>query len=52
MTHPVPKFQEEFSAKIPALTLLTQLGWTFLPPKQALAARNNKYDQVVLSQIL
>ncbi|QFI56356.1 type I restriction endonuclease subunit R [Aeromonas simiae] len=50
--HHAPKFQEEFSAKIPALTLLTQLGWTFLPPKQALAARNNKYDQVVLSQIL
>lgn len=34
MTHPVPKFQEEFSAKIPALTLLTQLGWTFLPPSR------------------
>lgn len=25
-----PKFQEEYSAKIPALTLLTSLGWTFL----------------------
>ncbi|STF48802.1 putative type I restriction enzyme HsdR protein [Escherichia coli] len=28
-----PKFQEEYSAKIPALTLLTSLGWTFLSPK-------------------
>lgn len=26
-----PKFQEEYSAKIPALTLLTCLGWTFYP---------------------
>lgn len=29
-----PKFQEEYSAKIPALTLLTQLGWTFLSPNR------------------
>ncbi len=31
-----PKFQEEYSAKIPALTLLCNLGWTFLPPDQAM----------------
>ncbi|QHC10028.1 HsdR family type I site-specific deoxyribonuclease [Aeromonas veronii] len=47
-----PKFQEEYSAKIPALTLLTQLGWTFLSPEQALIARDNKADQVVLRQQL
>ena len=33
--NPSPKFQEEHSAKIDALALLTQLGWTFLPPDQA-----------------
>lgn len=27
----LPKFQEEYSAKIPALTLLTQLGQLFPP---------------------
>ena len=43
-----PKFQEEYSAKIPALTLLSQLGWTFLPPQQALAKRGGKQDEVVL----
>ncbi|ELC7281859.1 type I restriction endonuclease subunit R [Aeromonas veronii] len=48
----LPKFQEEYSAKIPALTLLTQLGWTFLSPEQALIARDNKADQVVLRQQL
>ena len=47
-----PKFQEEYSAKLPALTLLTSLGWTFLPPDQALEARGGKYDQVVLRDIL
>ncbi|WP_245155465.1 type I restriction endonuclease subunit R [Aeromonas taiwanensis] len=48
----MPKFQEEYSSKIPALTLLTQLGWTFLSPEQALIARDNKADQVVLRQQL
>ncbi len=48
----VPKFQEEYSAKLPALALLTQLGWSFLSPDQALAARGGKYDQVVLRDIL
>lgn len=43
-----PKFQEEYSAKIPALTLLCNLGWTFLPPDQALAKRGGKQDEVVL----
>lgn len=44
----IPKFQEEYSAKLPALALLSQLGWTFLPPEQALTARNGKLDEVVL----
>ncbi|ACZ75296.1 type I site-specific deoxyribonuclease, HsdR family [Dickeya parazeae Ech586] len=48
----VPKFQEEYSAKIPALTLLTSLGWSYITPDQAQEARGNKSDQVVLSQIL
>ncbi len=37
----LPKFQEEYSAKIPALTLLHNLGWTFLSPEQVLAARGS-----------
>lgn len=52
MTQYTPKFQEEYSAKLPALTLLTNLGWSFLSPEQALAARDNKFDQVVLRQQL
>ncbi|WP_114418401.1 type I restriction endonuclease subunit R [Marinospirillum perlucidum] len=47
-----PKFQEEYSAKLPALALLTNLGWSFLPPDQALTARGGKFDQVVLREIL
>ena len=47
-----PKFQEEYSAKLPALALLTNLGWLFLSPEQALAARGGKTDEVVLRQVL
>lgn len=48
----IPKFQEEYSAKLPALTLLTNLGWSFLSPEQALVARHNKQDDVVLRDLL
>tara|TARA_R110000787_G_scaffold286186_1_gene403617 strand:+ start:14527 stop:17811 length:3285 start_codon:yes stop_codon:yes gene_type:complete len=43
-----PKFQEEYSAKLPALALLAKLGWQFINPDQALTARSGKLDQVVL----
>ncbi len=51
MTH-LPRFQEEYSAKIPALVVLNNLGWTFLSPEQALAARDNKLNEVVLKTLL
>ncbi|HDU5040682.1 TPA: type I restriction endonuclease subunit R [Klebsiella aerogenes] len=52
MTQYTPKFQEEYSAKLPALTLLTNLGWSFLYPELSLAARGGKADEVVLRQVL
>lgn len=48
----LPRFQEEYSAKLPALALLNQLGWSFLSPQQAVIARHGHYDQVVLRDIL
>ena len=35
------KFQEEFSAKLPALSLLTNLGYTFIPPSDCEVLRGN-----------
>ncbi|MGL5665784.1 MAG: type I restriction endonuclease [Shewanella sp.] len=52
MTQYTPKFQEEYSAKLPTLTLLTNLGWSFLSPALALAARGGKADEVVLRNVL
>lgn len=48
----LPKFQEEYSAKIPALTLLHHLGWCFLSPEQSLSARDSKTGEVVLREVL
>ena len=50
--NPSPKFQEEYSAKIPALTLLTNLGWEFINPENALAARSGKTNELVLKDVL
>ncbi|MBT7442962.1 MAG: type I restriction endonuclease subunit R [Methylococcales bacterium] len=52
MQQATPKFQEEYSAKLPALTLLCNLGWTFLSPEQALSERSHKQDEIVLRNIL
>lgn len=40
-----PKFQEEYSAKLPALTLLTNLGWSFFSSEGELAARGSKVGE-------
>ncbi len=48
-----PKFQEEYSSKLPALALLSSLGWTFLSPEQALAELDlSKTSEVVLRDVL
>ncbi len=52
MTISAPKLQEEYSAKIPALALLNNLGWTFLSPEQALSSRAGKTADVVLRGVL
>ena len=38
------KFQEEYSAKIPALSLLNNLGWRYVSPDEALKQRAGKTD--------
>ncbi|HIF9256799.1 TPA: type I restriction endonuclease subunit R [Photobacterium damselae] len=52
MTNPhLPNFKEEQSAKIPALTLLTSLGYQFIPPRECMVMRGNK-TTVILPQVL
>jgi len=46
-----PKFQEEYAAKLPALTLLTNLGYEFLPPERCTLMRGS-LASVVLPEVL
>lgn len=47
----MPNFREEQSAKIPALTLLSKLGYSFIPPSECLVKRGNR-AMVVLPDVL
>ncbi|MGL6315682.1 type I restriction endonuclease subunit R [Vibrio sp. WXL103] len=47
----LPNFREEQSAKIPALTLLSNLDYQFIPPSQCLAMRGGK-STVILEKVL
>ena len=51
MSNPLPNFQEEQSAKIPALTLLTNLGYQFVPPSECVVKRGN-LSTVILPDVL
>ncbi|WP_391087825.1 HsdR family type I site-specific deoxyribonuclease [Vibrio sp. NH-UV-68] len=47
----IPNFREEQSAKIPALTLLTNLGYQFIPPRECVMKRGN-LSTVILPDVL
>src|SRR5690606_30183200 len=46
MTNPSINFKEEFSAKIPALTLLVNLGYRYLSPEECLKLRSPRGSRV------
>lgn len=48
---PVPKTKEQFSAHIPALHLLSALGWDYLSPSACLSLRSST-SEVLLKPIL
>jgi len=46
------RFNEKYLSQIPALQLLINLGYKYLPPEQALNARQNKSRNVLLESVL
>ena len=46
----VANFKEEFSAKIPALTLLSTLGYQFISPSECEKLRGNSADSGLLQE--
>ena len=51
MSQLLPNFNEEHAAKIPALTLLTHLGYEFIPPAECAVQRGNNAT-VILPNVL
>src|SRR5919202_1005361 len=47
-----PSFREALISQIPALQLLVNLGYTYLNPERALAARGSRLGNVLLEDIL
>lgn len=48
LPHLIPQTREQFSAHIPALHMLINLGWNFLPTAEALALRGGSTREVIL----
>ena len=46
------RFNEKYLSQIPALQLLINLGFEYLPPEKAIAERQGKYGNVILEGIL
>ena len=46
------RFNEKYLSQIPALQLLINLGFKYLTPDQALAARGGKTGNVLLEEVL
>ena len=46
------RFNEKYLSQIPALQQLINLGFEYLPPDQALAARQGKAGNVLLGEVL
>ena len=51
MTDAIPETKEEYSAHIPALRVLTAMGWEYLSPTACMAARGGT-QEVVLVNVL
>ena len=47
-----PPFTEDAISQLPALHLLQKLGWTLLPPAEALKLRGGKKGEVILRSVL
>ena len=52
MPEPAFRFNEKYLSQIPALQLLINLGFEYLPPSKALAARLGKTSNILLEGIL
>lgn len=46
-----PSYREDMISQVPALQLLMKMGYTYLPPEQAILARGGKSSHVLLEDV-
>lgn len=51
-THQTPETKEEYSAKIPALQILSTLGWEYLPPPDCLSKRGSNREVLFKDELV
>lgn len=50
--HQTPETKEEYSAKIPALQVLSNLGWTYLSPSECLSKRGSNREVLLKDELV
>jgi type I restriction enzyme R subunit len=50
--HELPSYLEKVQSQLPALHLVMQMGWQYLPPEETVELRNNRLGAVILEPIL
>nr|WP_321258896.1 HsdR family type I site-specific deoxyribonuclease [uncultured Pseudodesulfovibrio sp.] len=50
--HQTPETREEYSAKIPALQMLCNLGWTYVPPGECLSKRGSNREVLLKDELV
>ncbi|SOB60493.1 Type I site-specific deoxyribonuclease, HsdR family [Pseudodesulfovibrio profundus] len=50
--HQTPETREEYSAKIPALQILTNLGWTYVSPTECMSKRGSNREVLLKDELV
>lgn len=51
-TYTTPSYLEKVQSQLPALHLLIQMGWTYLPPEECVRMRGDRLSTVILEPVL
>lgn len=52
LAHETPTYLEKVQSQLPALHLLMQMGWEYLPPDEAVRLRGGRLGSVILEPVL
>ena len=50
--YPIPSYQEAVQSQLPALQLLVEMGWSYLPPEECRRLRGGRMGAAILEPVL